>query len=109
MFRMGIPALGLAVAVIVPGLGQVQPAQPSPVGPYVQQHCVQCHGPAKQQGKLRLDTKEGAYAALKSGKHPIIPGKSGESRVILRAIAADPEERMPPPETGEPLNTLASL
>lgn len=75
------------------------------IRPILADNCYQCHGPdeKKRAGKLRLDTKEGAYAALKNGKHPIVPGKSGESRVIARAIATDPEERMPPPDSGKKL------
>ena len=29
------------------------------VGPFLKEHCVECHGPEKQKGKLRLDVLGG--------------------------------------------------
>src|SRR5262249_13382225 len=52
---------------------------------------------------LRLDTKEGAFAELRSGSHAIVPGKSAESRMIEKITAADPKDRMPPAKTGKQL------
>ena len=48
--------------------------------PILSDNCFQCHGPDEKarKGKLRLDTKEGAFR-VKDGKSVIIPGKSAES------------------------------
>src|SRR5688572_19895217 len=46
---------------------------------------------------IRLDTKEGALAAL-------TPGKPETSRLYLRVAHSDPKRRMPPPSTGRTLN-----
>src|SRR5215471_14018821 len=48
-------------------------------------HCVQCHGPSRQEAQFRLDTKE---IALKGGELgvAIIPGKSAES-LLIQAVS----------------------
>src|SRR5690349_12467403 len=46
--------LGLGLAV---GQAAEQPKEHRQLmGDFLQQHCVKCHGPEKQKGKLRLDT-----------------------------------------------------
>ena len=58
--------------------------------------CIDCHGPKKQKGDLRLDKKETALAEV------IQPGKSGESELVkLISLPADHEDIMP--NKGEPL------
>src|SRR5215471_5772745 len=48
-------------------------------------HCVQCHGPNRQEAQFRLDTKE---IALKGGELgvAIVPGKSAES-LLVQAVS----------------------
>ena len=71
------------------------------VKPILVQKCYLCHGPdsSGRKGGLRLDTFEGATAALKEGGHAIIPGDPGDSKLIFRINSDDPEVVMPPPET----------
>ncbi len=69
------------------------------VKPILSDKCFACHGPdmANQKAGLRLDIAKNAYEALKdSGKHPIVPGKPGQSEVINRILSEDPELKMPP-------------
>jgi len=64
--------------------------------PILQQRCVSCHGEAKTQGDLRLDSWE---AMLLGGKHGALfkPGDVAGSRLIQRLLLPlDHEERMPP-------------
>lgn len=68
--------------------------------PILVKNCVGCHGPDKQKGGLRLDRRDLALRGGQSGK-VIEPGKSGESLLIKRLTADDPEERMP--AQGDPL------
>ena len=78
------------------------------IRPVLAAKCLACHGPdaeAREAG-LRLDTFEGATAALRSGKRAIVPGEAGASELLVRASAHDAEDRMPP--AGEPL-TAAEL
>ncbi|MDP4680190.1 MAG: DUF1549 domain-containing protein, partial [Cyclobacteriaceae bacterium] len=72
------------------------------VKPIISDKCYACHGPdkANQKADLRLDTEEGALAALgdKKDHAAIVPGKLNESHAYLRMISNDPEFSMPPPE-----------
>src|SRR6266705_3721139 len=72
--------------------------------PILSDNCFQCHGPDEKarKGKLRLDTKEGAFR-LKDGKTVIVPGKSAESELVRRVTSSDPEEVMPPPKSNRKL------
>jgi hypothetical protein len=63
--------------------------------------CLACHGPSKARGGLRLDSFDGATAALDSGNRAIVPGKPDESEMLRRVLSKDKGERMPP--SGEPL------
>jgi len=65
------------------------------IQPILQKSCVECHGPEKPKGKLRLDTKEGA---LKGGNNGVVisPGKADESDVYRRiTLPADHDDVMP--------------
>jgi len=68
------------------------------IRPILSDHCFACHGPdeGKRMAGVRLDTREGALAALS-------PGKPEASRIYLRIAHADPKRRMPPPSTGRTL------
>src|SRR5437773_10849368 len=50
------------------------------IQPILQNNCVKCHGPEKQKGKLRLDSKE---AALKGGKDgpAFVAGDAAKSEI----------------------------
>lgn len=58
--------------------------------------CISCHGPQKQKGKYRMDTKE---FALKPGKEGpfIIPGSSEKSPIVHMVAGLIEEGLMPPP------------
>ncbi|RCS54928.1 DUF1553 domain-containing protein [Bremerella cremea] len=71
--------------------------------------CFSCHGPAEQEGSLRLDERETAIAEADSGEIAIVPGKPEESELIRRIQAHDESERMPPEGEGvspEDIETL---
>jgi hypothetical protein len=69
------------------------------IRPILADKCFHCHGHDKEsrKAKLRLDTKDGALAA-------IVPGKPLESEVYLRIITDDPDEIMPEPDSGKTLD-----
>lgn len=73
------------------------------IRPILSDKCFICHGPdqSKIKAGLRLDTPEGAYAALAESpnKHAIVPGSLEQSEVWSRITSADPDEVMPPPES----------
>src|SRR5260370_684880 len=70
------------------------------IRPILSDKCFACHGPdtSKVKGKLRLDVRE---VAVKKGA--IVPGKPDESELVRRVHAADPDERMPPPQSNKTL------
>ena len=68
------------------------------VRPILSDACFHCHGPdeSSRQAELRLDQKAAAIDAL---------GDSAEDSEILRRIrSTDPDEIMPPPESGKSLD-----
>ncbi|HVK11716.1 MAG TPA: PSD1 and planctomycete cytochrome C domain-containing protein [Gemmataceae bacterium] len=64
------------------------------VRPVLVEACGKCHGPAKQHGGLRLDSRA---AVLSGGDHgpAIVPGKPADSRLIA-AVRRAGELKMPP-------------
>jgi hypothetical protein len=74
------------------------------VRPILSANCFSCHGPDKKarKAKLRLDTREGALFDL-GGYRALEPGKADDSELILRVETDDPDDQMPPPDTGHAL------
>ncbi len=72
------------------------------IEPIFIKRCYECHGPDKQKGSLRLDSKPAALRPAKSGKPAIVPGKPIESELLTRVSTKDPDEVMPP--KGNPLS-----
>jgi hypothetical protein len=68
------------------------------VRPILSQHCFKCHGvdDKARKGKLRLDERESALKAGKSGELSIVPGKPDESELVRRILTDDEDEVMPP-------------
>lgn len=71
------------------------------VQPLFQKHCVECHGPEKQEGGYRLDIKRVALEGGDRHAPNIVAGKSGESPLIRFVTGLDEEIRMP--SEGKPL------
>src|SRR5688500_16370039 len=106
-------ALGLCLAGLV-AVGS--PAHAAPVipaqihhnrdvRPILSDNCFACHGPDKNTRKadLRLDTKEGAFAALEEGAHVVVPGKPEQSELYRRIATDDEDDLMPPPKSNKVL------
>ncbi|MCP9745434.1 PSD1 and planctomycete cytochrome C domain-containing protein [Lacihabitans sp. CS3-21] len=73
------------------------------VRPILSDRCFACHGPdeKKREANLRLDTEEGAYAALEDNPkaHAIVKGNPEASEVYKRIISTDTSIKMPPPSS----------
>ena len=71
------------------------------IRPILAENCFTCHGPDEgaRKAKLRLDVREAALAARENGQ-AIVPGQPDASQLIQRITHHDPDERMPPPDTG---------
>ncbi|MFM8550469.1 MAG: c-type cytochrome domain-containing protein [Verrucomicrobiota bacterium] len=71
------------------------------IQPIFDAHCVSCHGPKKEKGKLRLDTLE---ATLKGGKNPtFVIGKPNSSMLLARVFLDRTAGDVMPPKAEKPL------
>src|SRR5260221_2375821 len=74
------------------------------IHPILSENCFACHGPDEKarKAKLRLDTQEGAFK-----KHDdisaIVPAHPEQSEVVRRILTTDPDDHMPPPDSGKKL------
>ena len=74
------------------------------IRPLLSDTCFNCHGPdpASRKADLRLDTLEGQHADL-GGYQAILPNNPDESELIARITSTNPDEIMPPPDSGKSL------
>ena len=103
--------LSIASAAIVSRIPvQAQDAAPrasSPVSfnreilPILSNNCFACHGPDEKARKTRFhfDSRDAAF--IKEGV--IVPGHAQDSLLVQHITSTDPEERMPPPDSGRSL------
>ncbi len=66
----------------------------SKVRPLLVEHCQKCHGPKKQEGSLRLDSREATLKGGDSGP-ALVPGKPDES-LLIGAVRHTGDVQMPP-------------
>lgn len=84
-------------------LAKLPPALKRPVDfktevyPLFKASCFKCHGPEKQKGKYRMDTREGAFKVTDDHGPAIQAGDSTKSAIILMAAGLIDEMLMPPP------------
>ncbi len=82
------------------------------IRPILSDNCFFCHGPDKnkREAELRLDTQAGLFgdkapADQADAKKPtVVPGKPEASELFQRITSADPEQHMPPAESGKLLS-----
>lgn len=76
------------------------------VRPILSDNCFACHGPDQgaRKASLRLDTREGLFAASKNNSPVVEPGRPDASALLQRMLHTDPDERMPPPESNKDLS-----
>ncbi|MCE9534536.1 MAG: PSD1 and planctomycete cytochrome C domain-containing protein, partial [Planctomycetes bacterium] len=105
MTRLTIRTLSVALVALWP-FGSARAADKIDFGrdilPILSANCFQCHGPDQnaRQGKLRLDTQDGA---LRTKDPVIVPGKSTSSELVRRIGSKDPNEQMPPAKSNRKL------
>lgn len=81
------------------------------IQPILGRACIECHGPEKARGRLRLDQRAAALAGGKSGVASVVPGKPEASELLRRVkLPRDHDEAMPaddgPGLTGEEIAAL---
>ena len=76
------------------------------IRPLMSDTCFHCHGfdPKSRKGGLRLDIREEALKAGKSGEIAIVPGKPDQSEIIKRIFSTDAEDVMPEKEAHKTLS-----
>src|SRR5262249_22527874 len=69
------------------------------------ENCFACHGPddKARKAKLRLDTRDGAFAKLRHGGFAVGAGALAGSGLIRRITSPNAEARMPPAKSGKEL------
>ena len=65
------------------------------IKPLLVQNCSRCHGPAKQQASLRVDSGKGLIAGGDSGPI-IVPGNASQSLLIHALTGTEGASQMPP-------------
>jgi mono/diheme cytochrome c family protein len=71
------------------------------IQPMFDAHCISCHGPKKEKGKLRLDTLE---ATLKGGKNlTFVLGKPDSSMLLSRVFLDRTAGDVMPPKAEKPM------
>jgi len=74
------------------------------VVPILKARCAECHTAGKYKGSLSIDTREDILKAKAA-----VPGKSGESEIILRVTSDKAKVRMPPKGDALPAKEIAVL
>ena len=91
-------------------LASLEAPNPTPIDfnrqirPILVEHCLACHGPDEKarKGGLRLDGTNLTKIETDTGKL-IVPGKPGESDLVIRVSHPDKSRLMPPPKFAKPL------
>jgi uncharacterized membrane protein len=85
---------------------RVQPGEvvvySSLVAPILEDHCVDCHGPSKANGDLRLDTPERITAGGRTGK-VLVAGQAAASDLIRRLWLPPSHKDVMPPKSHPPI------
>lgn len=86
------------------GQDQTKTSFANQVRPVFEKHCYSCHGPAAQESEYRLDVKSAAMGIGDRGERPIQVGDREQSPIFHFVSGGEDGERMPPVDSGEPLN-----
>src|SRR5687767_14880660 len=90
--RLGLAAIALCCTAAI---ARADDHFEKEVRPLLLAQCIKCHGPDKQKGGLRLDSKAGWQTGGDSGT-AIQPGKPDASLIIKAIAGADGVAKMPP-------------
>ncbi|MEO7190201.1 MAG: c-type cytochrome domain-containing protein [Vicinamibacterales bacterium] len=92
-----------AALEILPPLGETIEVYADLVHPILATKCQRCHGPGRQNSRLRLDS---LGAALAGGSHgpAVFPGRAKESRLIQAVLLPVENDKHMPPKSMPQLN-----
>ena len=77
------------------------------VAPTLDARCVQCHGPSRQAGKLRLDSPEAIRKGGESGP-VVVAGNAARSELVRRIFLPTSDKKSMPPK-GHPAPSHADV
>ncbi|HZU39355.1 MAG TPA: PSD1 and planctomycete cytochrome C domain-containing protein, partial [Gemmataceae bacterium] len=112
-----VAILAVSIALMAPTVQAAPPAQPASqaaaeffearVRPILVEHCIACHGPKKQKGGLRLDSRQALIQGGDDGA-AIVAGQPDKS-LLVRAVRRQGDVKMPPkkPLSTEQVTALA--
>ena len=72
------------------------------IRPVLVGQCLQCHGPEKQKGGLRVDSRKALLQGGDSGP-AVVPGQPDQSLLLKAVRHTEKDLRMPPPKAGPKL------
>src|SRR5438045_1845713 len=78
------------------------------IRPVLAEHCIQCHGPEKQKGDVRLDSRAAMLKPSDDGQ-VAVPGKPDESALIKSIRHVGDASKMPAKADKLPDNPIAAL
>jgi mono/diheme cytochrome c family protein len=90
---IAVVTLLLCIAVV----SELRSQDYSSVQQIFQKHCIDCHGPQKREGGLRLDRAQSIVKGGDSG--PTIVRRHADMSELIRRVASTGEDRMPPEGT----------
>ena len=111
--RVSPGAIGAGLLLLA-GLTSIEAAEPRAplveidfsrdIRPLLSDRCFQCHGPSEttREADLRLDVRAGAFAKLED-HYAIVPNDLENSALYQRIVSNDPDELMPPADSGKKL------
>jgi hypothetical protein len=110
----GVPFVGVCLTALgITGFPQLGTAAAAEVDAEARSiltaNCLKCHGPAKQKGGLRFDSREGALGKGDSGATAVAPGRPAASELVHRVTAKDTAVRMPPGKTSLTASQVETL
>lgn len=98
--RKLIGRLGIFLFLASPAMGAID--FENEILPILEDNCFDCHGPDKQKGGVRLDSRVGLLKGGDTGFAAIVPGDLAKSQALHFIKGEDPDEIMPP--KGNPLD-----
>lgn len=69
------------------------------VRPILEAHCIECHGPRKQKGGLRMDSKAWMFNGAEEDR-AVLPGRPEQSPLLVRVQLPREDPDAMPPEGG---------
>jgi hypothetical protein len=102
----------IAVLVVLASgaLGEEQIDFESQIQPIFIEHCAECHGKAKNLGKMRLNTAAAIREKWEADEHLLVAGNPAGSELYQRlTLPADDRKRMPKGADPLPKETIALI